>query len=728
MRPGNPRVEGIEGLATLLKRAELDFGAEDIADALWLAGHMGDLHCSGRQQDVTGQNTGLDQGNIPEEYVENDEEEDETNLAQLSLPSRASQSARDDTIGSGIPIKAPAAPALRIRLDLARALRPLRKKVPAVGQLEVDEDATIERIADQRIWSPVLKPAPERWLDVALVVEDTESLPLWEETISEFQTLLERQGAFRRVTTWRLQTEDGQKPRLFPNWRDPVYSRQPARARQLFDPAGRRLILLLSDCTSSAWYSKPLLTWLERCCQQAPMSVIQLLPQRLWSQSTLVQGTPVWLSALGAGTVTAKLKAKPQSSLQLLLLGKPEQPVTIPVVTLEAEPLKQWARVVAGSGETWTIGYQFDLQAIEAMSASEAEEEAGDPDPLNAEGRVRRFRTTASGVAQRLAALMSVAPVSPPIVDLIRQTLLRDAGSVHVAEVFMGGLMQARTVPASEPGKPLTLEFDFAHGVRTILSDSVPRSVSTSVLNAVSSYIAERLGLNIKTFDALLKIDFQDVPGADDMVIPFKAVATQILERMGGEYAVLSAQLITQPKIAPPSPEPDPDDLYPLLQTFKFREAILVFESQPNVLPERDVTVEQQFIDALGEGVRPELVKFETASIGSPLPVVLSTDDIETILTDLDHVLSSQSPPQRLKSVQKTLLRGIWEGQSYDEIAVRNNNNAASLKRQGTQLWQVLSKALGEKITKGNVRNVLTQRTRQTAETELTIRRSTGRA
>jgi formylglycine-generating enzyme required for sulfatase activity len=728
MRPGNPKVNDVEGLATLLKRSGVEFGAEDIADALWLARHMGDLPGSNSRQDDAGQNTGSAQANVREEFVENDEDEDEANLAQLSLPSRSSQGARDDAIGSGIPIKAPAAPALRIRLDLARALRPLRKKVPAVGQLEVDEDATIERIADQRIWSPVLKPAPERWLDVALVVEDTESLPLWEETISEFQTLLERQGAFRRVTTWRLQAEPGQTPKLFPNWQDPIYGRRPTRARQLFDPAGRRLILLLSDCTSSAWPSGPLLTWLNRCCEQAPTTVVQLLSQRLWSQSALSQGTPVWLSALEAGTVTAKLNAEPQSPLLQQLLGKPAQTVTIPVVTLEADPLKQWAKVVAGSGETRTIGYQFDLQAIEARPASDPEADARTLEPASAEERVRWFRTTASGIAQQLAELMSVAPVSPPIVDLIRQTLLRKAGPVHVAEVFMGGLMQARTVSGTEPGKPPSLEFDFAPGVRTILSDAVPRSVTATVLNAVSSYIAERLGLNIKTFDALLRLDFQGDRQAEDLVIPFAEVAAQILERMGGEYAVIAAQLSIQPKVAPPPPEPDPDDLYPLLQTFKFREATLVFENQSDVLPERDVMLEQQFIDALGEGVRPELVEFETASIGSRLPVVGFIDDVETILRELDHLLGSQSPPQRLKSVQKTILRGTWEGQSYDEIAVRNDNNAASLKRQGTQLWQMLSKALGENITKGNARNVLIQWTTKTGETGLTISRSTRRS
>ncbi len=600
MRPGSrPKVDDVAGLATVLKQAGVDFGAEDIADALWLARHMGDLSGSDRQQDKADQTTGAAQRNIREEFVEDDQGQEETDPGQLSLPSRSAQGSHDDT---GIPIKAPAAPALRIRLDLARALRPLRKKVPAVGQLEVDEDATIERIADQRIWSPVLKPASERWLDVALVVEDTESLPLWKETISEFQTLLERQGAFRRVTTWRLQTESDQVPKLFPNWRDPVYARRPARARQLFDPAGRRLILLLSDCTSSAWHSRALLAWLSRCCQQAPTTVIQLLPQRLWAQSALVQGAPVWLSALEAGTTTAKLNAQPQSPLLQQLLGSPEQPMTIPVVTLEANPLKQWAKVVAGSGETRTIGYQFDLQTIEALQTSVDGEETRHPESLDAKDRVQSFRTTASGIAQKLAELMSVAPVSPPIVDLIRQTLLPKAGPVHVAEVFMGGLMQARTVP----GNPQNLQFDFAPGVRTILSDAVTRSVTVSVLNAVSGYIAERLGRSIKTFDALLRFDFQGDPEAEDLVIPFAEIAAQTLERMGGEYAALSAQLSTQPKVPLPSPEPDPNNLYPLLQTFTFREASLSFEQSPEPTPEAD----------LG-GSRDELhsFEFETATL-----------------------------------------------------------------------------------------------------------------
>jgi formylglycine-generating enzyme required for sulfatase activity/DNA-binding CsgD family transcriptional regulator len=342
---------------------------------------------------------------------------------------------------------------------------------------------------------------------------------------------------------------------------------------------------------------------------------------------------------------------------------------------------------------------------MEAMQSSESEDEANPPELSNAKERVRQFRTIASGIAQKLAELMSVAPVSPAIVDLIRQTLLREAGPVHVAEVFMGGLMQAKTAPAPEPEKPPTLEFDFAPGVRTILSDSVPRSVTASVLNAVSSYIAERLGLNIKTFDALLRIDFQGIPGADDMMIPFRDVATQILERMGGEYAVISAQLSTQPRVTPPSPEPDPDDLYPLLQTFKFREAILVFNAQEEETAENTQTTESEPTQNIEDEIRRYGLTEREAKVWELYRRGLT---VEAIAQELK--LSPNEVERRyLRDIEakRQLVHFLGEG-------IR------------PELAQCETASIGTE-TKGNVRNFRTLWLRPSQKTELVIRRSTQR-
>ena len=766
MRPGNPKVEDIDGLATLLKKAGMDFGVEDVADALWLAGKMGDLPTrSSSETQTTSQNT---QTNIREEFIDADDTEEDTPQIQLSLPAQQSQKQAGTQPESGIPIKAPAAPALRIRLELARSLRPLRQTVPSLGRMEFDEAATVEQIADQQIWSPVLKPAPERWLEVALVVEDMQSLPLWEETIAEFQTLLERQGAFRRVTTWRLQTEPNQPLQLFPNWRDTTYRQRPRQAKHLWDPAKRRLILLLSDCTSVAWHQGAVLSWLEACGQQAPTAVIQLLPERLWSQTALGRGTPIWLTALSRGTVTANLTAQYRMALLQQMLAQPAQPLRVPVVSLEAEPIKQWAKVVAGSGESRAVGMQFDLAQGERREGGEnLGGEESEPSP---EERVQRFWTTASLMAQRLAGFMSAAPVSPPIVNLIRQTLLPKAEPVHVAEVYMGGLMQVQAT-ASEASQGIPLQYDFADGVRNVLADAVSRSETESVLDAVSRYIADRLGLSTKNFEALLRLDFQGDPEAEGMMIPFAAIAAQTLERMGGEYAAIAQQLATTPKVAPPLPLPDPDDLFPLLQTYRFREAILSFESQQTESSEAEVAAEierygltpreagvwqlhrqdrsiraigelfnitdntvrkhlnrieskRQIVDSLGEGIRPEFFDFETASINF---VQEQSADLDEILERLEEEARKRPKMRTLNELQEDILRGAWEGKTYEDMGLELHQSAAYIRKEATRLWTLLSQVLEASVTKRNLKSVLEKWAGAESRSELTLYRRQDR-
>ncbi|NEQ87777.1 MAG: hypothetical protein F6K26_49700 [Moorea sp. SIO2I5] len=111
--------------------------------------------------------------------------------------------------------KVPAAVALRNSLALGRALRPLMRKVPSATETILDEEATVYQIAESNIWLPVLKPASERWLELALVVEKTSSTAVWKQTIIELQHLVKHHGAFRDVRTWELritETEERNNP------------------------------------------------------------------------------------------------------------------------------------------------------------------------------------------------------------------------------------------------------------------------------------------------------------------------------------------------------------------------------------------------------------------------------------------------------------------------------------------------------------------------------------
>ena len=795
MNPASRHPQGIDEFASLLRKVGLDLGAEDMVDALWLAAQMGEVLEPREAESATTKEAPSSSIKLREEVVEDeDETEDEGEQLPLRLP--PTQSAGQETSKQpvdGIPIKAPAAPALRIRLELARALRPLRRTVPSPVQASFDEEATVAQIADQGLWSPVLTPAPERWLDLELVVEETRSTPIWRETIAEFETLAERQGAFRTVNTWRLTANAAKQLELFPSWRGVSQPQRPRSYRELWDPAGRRLVLIMSDCTSEMWRQGQIHLWLEKLGKRSPTVVIQLLPERLWSQSGLGMGLPVWLSSSEPGKPNAKLKVQQRMPFWQLLgpsESKTKPRITIPVSTLEAEPLKQWAKMIAEAGGNQAAGIQFDLDLMgisppqesgepakigsrEKAESDQANQASGQV-ALSAAERVQRFRATASLMAQRLAGLMAAAPVSPPIVHLIRQTLLPKAEPVHVAEVFMGGLMEVKGQADAKTTSFASVQYDFAKGVRDLLMQAVSIPQTESVLDAVSRYIAEHIGLSAKSFEALLAIDFKADPEKEEIVLPFAQIATQVLRRMGGDYAAIAHRLETAPKVSPPPKEPNPDDLFPLLQTYTFREATISFASERveisaeeieaeierygltprqaevwrlrqqgyeyseianqlfisvNTVEKhlKNIQVKRDLVAALGEGVRTGFFEFETALIGKQEKPT-EPKNIEQILTALDLLLLNQEPPQRLKSVQKDILRGAWEGQTYEEIADRIHTKSKSLKKQGTQLWQLLSKALGENVTKSNLHNVLTRWAAQTDDSGLDLRLSQRQA
>jgi WD40 repeat protein len=63
--------------------------------------------------------------------------------------------------------------------------------------------------------------------------------------------------------------------------------------------------------------------------------------------------------------------------------------------------------------------------------------------------------------------------------------------------------------------------------------------------------------------------------------------------------------------------------------------------------------------------------------------------------------------PKRLNDTQELVFCQTWEGKSYAEIAETSSYDPEYIKYVGYQLWQVLSKALEEKISKSNIQSAL---------------------
>ncbi len=75
--------------------------------------------------------------------------------------------------------------------------------------------------------------------------------------------------------------------------------------------------------------------------------------------------------------------------------------------------------------------------------------------------------------------------------------------------------------------------------------------------------------------------------------------------------------------------------------------------------------------------------------------------------------------PRHLSRLQKTIFRQAWEGQSYFKIARDFGYGEDYIKRAGSELWQLLSQALGERVSKYTVESVLVKYAHQAQSAKL---------
>lgn len=83
--------------------------------------------------------------------------------------------------------------------------------------------------------------------------------------------------------------------------------------------------------------------------------------------------------------------------------------------------------------------------------------------------------------------------------------------------------------------------------------------------------------------------------------------------------------------------------------------------------------------------------------------------DIEAALELADALVFAKTE-KHLDDLQTAIFRGAWEGNSFTKIAESCNYHDSHAKEVGSDLWKLLSSALGEKVTKKNLKTPLERR------------------
>ena len=637
------------------------FDDEDIVDSIWLALQIGvadkpkpaNNEGSIRFDDI--QKLKPENHSIKEVldiYPDYSKENEEQNKTDKNLEPTNQK--------SGFSFQVPAAPTIQNSLEIGRSMRSLKRKVPSTSRFILDEEATVNRIIESNVWQPVTKPEPERWLNLELIVEEFRSSFIWQELIDDFQQILENQGAFRSIKIWTIKSQDNSKNKkshliLTRRKKSGKLEQRQHQYRELIHPNNRGLTLIISDCISPLWQNAIFHQWLKDWSESQPTAIVQLFPERLWDSTQLSLGRKLFAKSLNPGVTNSRLIL---DDLPIWLPINWRNTLVLPVLNLEPQILKLWTRVVAGFGNARISTYLFDLDFIQEQNKEQNKNQttenkshdnqnqttgkiSSEVEAEQAKRIVKRFLATASPIAQRLAGMMAAAPVDISVVNLIRKTCLKAAQPVHVAEVYMGGLL--RVIQEDPEGKARV--YDFIPGVRKVLNQAMAINETKNVLDEISKYIAHKLdmGDTIRSFMALI-CALPKIENEKEKVLPFARIAVDVFQNIGDDYAEYVNLILAS---IPPSilPEPPKQRVEPELKickfevatikiikstSFKFVVATLERESklrffgllgqQTNWLVKRQEKQTVGLIEELAEGVNLELMEIPGGKflMGSP--------------------------------------------------------------------------------------------------------------
>ncbi|MET9679455.1 caspase, EACC1-associated type [Streptomyces coeruleorubidus] len=420
----------------------------------------------------------------------------------------------------------PGAKALGSALALGRALRPLKRRVPSRRRTEFDEAATAALQADTRTPQMVLRPQPERWLRLALVIDGGLSMLLWERQCTELKAIFERSGAFRQVEAYRIRYGPGGDVRLGRPWSDDNTAARPANS--LADASGQTMVLVVTDGAAAAWRDGPMIPVVEGWARRGPTAVVHTLPRRLWAGSGVRGET--W-------QVTSPRPGAPNTSWtvahQVLPPAvAPAPAVAVPVLELTPAGFATWAAVNTVAGRPATM---------RLWTPRRASGRAAEPLRVSATD----FSRAASPEALRLAAhLAAMAPVTVPVMQLVHSCLDQGQGAVPLAEVLLGGLVQPLPPSSGEPLAGRHRLFDFTAEAKDLLLDAVPTAELIDCGRRVGQRI-ESLGGGSSDFPSWPSGREDGDPGGAK---PFAYLGAALQARLG-----LSTEQAPEAVLLPPS-------------------------------------------------------------------------------------------------------------------------------------------------------------------------------
>jgi hypothetical protein len=84
----------------------------------------------------------------------------------------------------------------------------------------------------------------------------------------------------------------------------------------------------------------------------------------------------------------------------------------------------------------------------------------------------------------------------------------------------------------------------------------------------------------------------------------------------------------------------------------------------------------------------------------------MNASDVQSLISIVDELIFSHTG-EHLDDLQQAILEGAFDHQKYAEIAKNNHRSEKYVKDLAGKLWQTISAALGEEVSKSNIKSTL---------------------
>lgn len=507
------------GALELLKTSGIGIDSTSMADALWLARVMPTIVGDGAGIPIGTHSPATPEAHAPEPsplrpgYASN---KGRASSRRPKPPPTTRVEDKTDTSGvfaigslsgaeptlAATRVSIPAADALPGRADIERALKPFLARRPSRHEFMLDADATAEASAaasiDKRSLILVLRPKPERWFDVALLIEQDDAMRIFSDTLRELAALLARHGAFRRVRVWQWSATKNLVQ---------IRSRAglPSSIRSIAQSQGNQLVLLATHGASARWKQAPMRQFVQELARHSTLAIVHMLSPKAWPFTVLGAASEL-VRGKERGAVTGMLQHRDFVAGTFLDTQVVE---AVPVFSLEAGAIAEWAKFVMSP--RFLAHPAVSIQPEGHVSPFFSATTAGPSDSIPAQGDVRarleEFRKIASPRAFQLLRLLAAAPASIAVMRLLLQTTPGGSSITPICELILSGFLYRETSAAA-----LTQDvvFEFDPNIREWLTGTLTSSEWHDVDQALAEarsrirrFVEERSGVHHANFEAL---------------------------------------------------------------------------------------------------------------------------------------------------------------------------------------------------------------------------------